>query len=806
MKNRLFPASGLAVLLSVLAVLVEAGPKCGALMPNTGFPHAPAMDGSVKTGFEGSDDDCCALCAAKKGECAAFTHRIKNACYLHPASSPLGDTAPAGGANSAYMPSVPTPAPAPTPPTPPPTPHSCPPRTDGLGYFSAPVMQQSVATNYNGSALDCCSLCFATKPDDYNGCAGFTYVRGACLLHPGNVPIGNATAPPAGSNATDTSCAVIKPCKIKPEPLPPLPISPPPRGAKNVIFLVSDDMRPEMLEAYGRREMLTPHFDALARSSAVFQRAYCQQAICGPSRNSFMSGRRPQRTQGWNFHNHFREPRGGVCGNETARTEDGRTWISFPGYFKTHGYTTLGGGKLYHGGLPPYNDGTNLELGGSSWTQAGPRSKDCQDLKNPNCHFPNPDNSSAAPAYVENGGKHGCTSDYFIYNEPNLCPDNSTNHTEFIDGANVDDMLLALEYAAGQRKAKGTPFFVAQGFHRPHLPFHFPAAFNSTYNIWEAYGPAADIAVPRGAARHAPAGMPGIAFTYEMDGRTHVAVNHTNSPIPGPDVPAPGNTSDLWCPYCGPTLPDWQAQLMRKAYYASVSWVDHLVGRLMAKLEELGHADDTVIAFVGDHGWQLGEHNIWGKHTNFELGARVPLLIKAPGQVVPVRTAAIVESVDIYPTVAALAGLPPPPDVDGTDLSPLWSAPNGSSPKPVNAAFSEYPRCAPPGAAWTPEPGASAPQSCINTNRANFTVMGYSVRSEEWRATFWMWWDGLRLVGDFERGPVAVELYAHKGDLGSPDYDAWENENVAESNPDAVASLLAMARTHWAKPKARGHM
>ena len=108
--NRLFRAGGLAVLLSVLAVLVEAGPKCGALMPNTGFPHAPAMDGSVKTGFEGSDDDCCALCAAKKGECAAFTHRVKSACYLHPASSPLGDTAPASGANSAYMPSpsVPT--------------------------------------------------------------------------------------------------------------------------------------------------------------------------------------------------------------------------------------------------------------------------------------------------------------------------------------------------------------------------------------------------------------------------------------------------------------------------------------------------------------------------------------------------------------------------------------------------------------------------------------------------------------------------------------------------------------------------
>jgi len=304
--------------------------------------------------------------------------------------------------------------------------------------------------------------------------------------------------------------------------------------------------------------------------------------------------------------------------------------------------------------------------------------------------------------------------------------------------------------------------------------------------------------VAQGAARHAPTGMPGIAFTYEMDGREHISVNHTLSPIPGPDVPFPDNTSDLACPYCGPTLPDWQAQWVRKGYFSSVSWVDHLVGQLMGKLDDLGETDNTVVAFLGDHGWQLGEHNVWGKHTNFELGTRIPFIIRAAGQTAPVRSSALVEAVDLYPTVAALAGLPPPADVDGIDLSPLWKAPDTAL---KEVAFSEYPRCAPPDEAWTPEPGANAPESCISTVREDFTVMGYSLRTDEWRATFWMWWDGKRLVGDFSRDPVGIELYAHQGDKGSSDYNAWENENVAKDHPDVMATMMATAKKHWDKPK-----
>eukprot|EP00937_MAST-01D_sp_MAST-1D-sp2_P007964 g7964.t1 len=188
--------------------------------------------------------------------------------------------------------------------------------------------------------------------------------------------------------------------------------------------------------------------------------------------------------------------------------------------------------------------------------------------------------------------------------------------------------------------------------------------------------------------------------------------------------------------------------------------------------------------------WQLGEHNIWGKHTNFELGTRVPLLIRAANQTAALRTNALVESVDIYPTVAALAGLPPPPDVDGTDLTPLWKAPGA----PLKAAvFSEYPRCAPAGSPWQDT------TSCIKTQRSDFKLMGYSVRTDAWRCTLWMPWDGKNLVGDFAKGPAAVELYAHANGTMEVDYDEYENENVAPANPSVVAQMLARAQAHWGK-------
>lgn len=147
------------------------------------------------------------------------------------------------------------------------------------------------------------------------------------------------------------------------------------------------------------------------------------------------------------------------------------------------------------------------------------------------------------------------------------------------------------------------------------------------------------------------------------------------------------------------------------------------------------------------------------------------------------------------PTLAALAGLSKPADIDGNDLTPLWKEPNSTI---SNAVFSEYPRCAPLNAGWTPEPGHLTPQSCVNTPRSNFTWMGYSVRTNSWRATFWMPWLGDKLAADFDRGPAAVELYSHDGDAES-DFNAFENANVAASNPDIVAKHFTIAKAQWHK-------
>ena len=210
--------------------------------------------------------------------------------------------------------------------------------------------------NMNNASM-CCTLC-----NQNSDCGSFTlnFHTHTCYLHP--------MGPTHFKHGNCTSSEVRAP---KPPP-------PPPKNAKNVMFFISDDLRPEMFEAYGQKYMVTPNLDALAKKAMVFNRAYCQQAICGPTRNSFLSGRRPQRTKAWNFIDHFREE--GV----------GANWTSFPGYFLQHGYTTLGGGKTYHPSLPPDNDG------GKSWSMG-----------------------DGVPSYVSFGDVGGC-SRYWGYIAPSV--------------------------------------------------------------------------------------------------------------------------------------------------------------------------------------------------------------------------------------------------------------------------------------------------------------------------------------------------------------------------------------------------
>ena len=483
---------------------------------------------------------------------------------------------------------------------------------------------------------------------------------------------------------------------------------------KNVLLIIVDDLRPNIRGGdYGQAQMLTPNMDALAEEGIVFTKAYCQQAICGPTRNSFLSGRRPQRTLAWNFLDHFRTV--------------GPDWISFPQYFKQHNYTTLGTGKTFHPGLPPNNDEP------LSWSQ-------------------DEDYYSAPNAYPD------CERWPHSY----VCP-TSEPWDVFSDYLNMNRTREQIFKYAN----RSNPFFLTFGAHRPHLPFHVPKEF------WDRYGATENISLPK--HESAPSGMPPIAFTYECDGKTVVTALDDEAPIPYPNAST--------------ALPDNMTRTLRRGYYASVSWTDHLIGELLRALDEAGVANDTIVALIGDHGWQLGEHNIWGKHTNFELGTRVPFMIRVPGTR-PFVSDALVESVDLYPTIASLAGVGIPADLDGLDLSPLIRR---SRTTLKDAVFSEYPRC--PTNISTPWDDST---SCVETPRERFTAMGYSVRTKDWRYTLWLHWDGAALRGDFSRPAIGVELYNHAGDDGR-DFDTFENVNLADD--DAYASvrekLHAIALDHW---------
>lgn len=358
----------------------------------------------------------------------------------------------------------------------------------------------------SGGPEACCAACTAQPL-----CAAFTHNTQSnhCYLH------SNWVAPTPGQQCTSGHVRT-------------LPTAP--SGAKNVVLIVVDDLRPEMLVGYNQSVMHTPNLDALAESGTVFERAYCQQAICGPTRNSFLSGRRPQRTQCWNFVDSFREV--------------GPDWLSLFGYFKLHDYLVLGTGKNYHPGLPKNDDGA------LSWSTDRPY------VDHTDAGWNKPSWASA-PSLVM----------------PDVTPASNLSH--YRDGANLQAILDDFDYVTNASNSRGRPFFLSYGAHRPHLPWHIPE------EMWDLYPE--EVPLPK--HQEAPKGMPPIAFTYELDGKTTVDDLGNSYPIPFPH---------------NDTLPPNATRDMRRAYYAAVSYTDHLIGILLDRLDSAGLTDDTVVALIGE--------------------------------------------------------------------------------------------------------------------------------------------------------------------------------------------------------------
>lgn len=441
----------------------------------------------------------------------------------------------------------------------------------------------------------------------------------------------------------------------------------------NVLFIAVDDLRPQ-LGCYGDPVAITPNMDRLAQMGVVFNRAYCQQAVCAPSRASIMTGRRPDATKVWDLKTHFR-----------IALPDA---VTLPQYFKQRGYESRSVGKIYH---DPANAQDRV-----SWS--GPEIMAITD--------------SSGPKYVLNENLVGGTSWKAA----------ATECADVVDSAYVDGKVAnaAVELL---RELKDTAFFLAVGFRRPHLPFSAPKRY------WDLYQ---GIAIPMPFPHRAPSDAPDIALHNGVELRGY-------TDIPDTGQISLGNIREL-----------------RHGYYASISYIDAQIGKLLEELERLALLENTLIVLWSDHGFHLGELGLWCKTTNFEKDTHVPLIISSPllenrGK----HSDALVELVDIYPTMVELAGLPIPDELDGTSMAPVIADPARSWKK---AAFSQFPR---------PWMYKEKPE-----------VMGYSVRASHFRYTEWR---------DLHSGlPTDKELY-HYG------VDNIEHQNLA-GNPEYQDVEQAMKR------------
>ena len=376
-----------------------------------------------------------------------------------------------------------------------------------------------------------------------------------------------------------------------------------PAAGPNVLFIAVDDLRPQ-LNSYGKSFMHTPEIDRLAGRGVLFERAYCMVPTCGASRAALMTGLRPSPTR---FVNYLAWAERDAPGVTTLNSQ-----------FKNHGYTTISLGKVFH----------HPEDNVDGWSEPPWRSR----LNDYKTRAANEDAAAAhRRKYPERETVRGLPF------EAAVAPDE-----EYRDG---ETALRAVEYLERFAKKPDKPFFLAVGFHKPHLPFLAPKKY------WDLYDPD-EIDIPDN--YWAPEDAPAAALHTSGELRSYASIPPTG-------------------PVDRPT-----ARRLIHGYYACVSFTDAQIGRVMAALDRLDLAANTIVVLWGDHGWQLGEHGMWNKHSCFETSMHAPLIVSAPMEkaVRPgTRVRALTEFIDIYPTLCELAGIPAPGHLQGRSAVPLMKDP-----------------------------------------------------------------------------------------------------------------------------------
>ncbi|XP_033632113.1 iduronate 2-sulfatase-like [Asterias rubens] len=564
----------------------------------------------------------------------------------------------------------------------------------------------------------------------------------------------------------------------------------------NVLFLIIDDFRPA-LGSYGE-QVITPNMDQLAAQSIRFTDAHAQQALCAPSRISFLTSRRPDSTRLWDFMSSYWRD---AAGNFTT----------LPQHFKENGYYTVSLGKVFHRGrCSNFTDDYPL-----SWSIPAFRPTTKRETKK-NKLCPGPD-----------GNLYSYT----------MCPVNVTKMPKgTLPDIEITDSAISVlrSLSRTKRKVKGkgrhkvtpstdghptphTPFFIAVGYHKPHLPFRYPEKYKDLYPIET---------IEMAKNPYFTTNLPPVAWEHWKDVRK------------GEDIPLSAQGVDYYQP-----MPDKYHLLMRQAYFATTSYIDHEVGRVLSTLEEEGLVGDTIIVLLGDHGWQLGEHQEWSKYSNFVSATRVPLIFHVPGLTDKTQrhhhhkfpmmdpfyrtrtnrpdletpsvnysgesrytsstgrypgfvSNSLVELVDVFPTVAELASLPVPPlcpvdasgvalCTEGVSLVPLIHHITDTPSKVKvtnwkNATFSQYPR-----------PSLFPSHKTNTPSQDRIAYMGYSMRTKKYRYTEWLSFNNSNFNvswGD----PLARELYIYS-------QDPLEDVNVADmsENVQIVKELSYQLGLNW---------
>jgi iduronate 2-sulfatase len=462
----------------------------------------------------------------------------------------------------------------------------------------------------------------------------------------------------------------------------------------NVLLILVDDLKP-LTGSYGDPLARTPNIDRLAARGVQFDLAYCNQAVCAPSRFNLMLGSRSTSTGLYGLGNNLRDALPDA--------------VTLPQHFARHGYRTESLGKVLHVGHGNLGD---------------PASFSVPHFKEKVIEYVLPESTGgkvtreeALFENIQSGVPTKSLPRGAAWESPDVADES------YADGRVAAETIKRLRAA----QDRSGPFFIAAGFARPHLPFTVPKKY------WDLYDPA-----KFQLAQHTT--LPTGAPAYAVKG-----IGELNQYEPIPDKP--------------PVGPEVARKLIH-GYYASTSYMDAQVGRVLAELDRLGLARNTLIVFWGDNGFSFGTHGDWTKHTNYEEANHIPIIFAGPGITAGARTKALIETVDIFPTLCALAGLPAPAGpqpIDGLSQVPVLRDPKATV---RDHAYHAFPRQRPGKGEW----------------------LGRAIRTARYRLVEWK---SVRAPAE----PVDLELYDYVADPG-------ETVNVAAQQPEVVAQLRALLARH----------